>query len=961
MSFGSFGSFMSFLPPLPGRAGGGPGEEGRGGEGLLARFLPPHPPGVRTWLKRLLLAVLLLAVLYLLGVNLFLNSPLAPKVFNRRPEKFRIAWSTAWTVWPGLVQVRGLRLRGHVHEVTWTVNAARARGWINLGALAGRTFQVADLHAEEVRSTVVRGPEQETAEDRKENAEPEPPDRSYKPWTLRFERITLDHIREFDFNDVRLTGDGHGVGAFRVLIRHDFQLYLSQVTMPAAELALGKDRIAQRIHLEAAARMGPYVPHEHPGLEGFDFLSGTLQARGEVPDLPFLERSGLVRTGHGAPGPLVADLRIEQGRLAPGSRLDLAAPAADGGSPFAVTTAVTRGPQGILLHLGLDAKGLAAGRVEGHPPIFRAATLAVMSTTPETRLSKLFQTARDLRNEDKPPIQLPLTSDVRASGVRIEAPGSRATLSATLDRASGRIDLVGLLDRRLAVDDLRADGVSARLSLAKSKPSPQGKEEKPRWTARFAGSRLTGIREVALGDYRLDGEAQAEATFSYLPDGTLAVRRAAFAMPDGRFEAGGEMVTAALAVRAEVRVDPAVLGEATGLAFLRYVSGTADVRAPISSLGFLRDYLKKTPWLALQGKGALSADVRLDHGRLLAGSRIAVAASPVQATIFDSRATGRGTVTVAVAQEGAATRTALQVRFNRFVFEDLRQPGWPDYLRGQGLQLSAVIPTALDLAGPIPDFDATLDLPDGEVPDLTVYDALLPKEGGLWIVSGRGRARLHLEASTATNRTRGTALLTSDAARVRFQNLELAGRLTLRAPLTSSDLADRRFDLQGTHLELQDVSYRNVESKDGEELPGWWARAELSGGSIVWGTPLSLRGEGQVDMKNSGPLLVLFAERSRLLRWFNEALKVENITARGVVRLGNGAVEVESLQANGGPLEIRTRMDFSKVRRWGDLFLRYGRLAAGIQLRDGQRSIKLVHPLDWYEGQRGVWKPSAAR
>ncbi len=920
---------------------------------------------MRIWLKRLLFAVLILTGVYLLGVNLFLNSPLAPKAFNRRPEKFRIAWSAAWTVWPGLVQVRGLKLWGHVNETTWTVDAERARGWILLGHLTHRTFQVTDLHTEGVRSRVLRGPEQETAEDRKEAAEPDTPeDRSYQPWTLRFDRITLDHIREFDFNDFRITGDGQGSGAFWVVIRRNFRLDPSQVTMPGAQLAIGKDPIARKVHLEAAASMGPYAPHEHPGLEGFDFLSGTLQARGEVPELPFLESSGLVKTGHEAPGALIADLRIEQGRLAPGSRFDVTAPAVDGGSPFAITTAVTNGPKGTLLHLGVDAKGLAAGRVEGHPPLFRAATLAVMSTTQETRLSKLFATVRDLQvkpqDEDKPPLQLPLTSDVRATGLRIEAPGSRATLRASLDQASGRVDLAGFLSRRIVIDGLRADGVSARLSLEKPKPAPGG-EQSPPWTVRIAGGRLTGIREVALGGYLLAGEAQAEATFSYLPDGTLAVRRAAFTMPDGRFDAGGETVARSLAVRAEARVDPSILGQTTGPAFLRYVSGTAAVRTPIDSLGFLRDYLKKTPWLALQGKGALSADVSLDHGRLAPGSRIAVEASPIQATVFDSRATGRGTVTVAVAQEGAATRTALRVRFNRFVFEDLRQKGWPDYLRGQGLQLSAVIPSALDLTGPIPDFDATLDLPDAEVPDLTVYDALLPKEGGLWIVSGRGRARLHLEASTATNRTKGTALLTSDAARVRFQNLEMAGRLALRAPLASPDLANRKFDLKGTRLELQDVSYRNVESKNEAELPGWWARGELSGGSIVWGTPLSLRGEGQVDMKNSGPLLALFSERSRFLRWFNDALTVENLTARGAVRLGNGAVEVESLQANGGPLEIRTRMDFSKTRRWGDLFVRYGRLAAGIEMRDGQRSIKLVHPLEWYEGQRGVWKPPAAR
>ncbi|HEY4594037.1 MAG TPA: hypothetical protein VIJ61_16580, partial [Thermoanaerobaculia bacterium] len=243
---------------------------------------------MRIWLKRLLFAILLLTGVYLLGVNLFLNSPLAPKAFNRRPARFRIAWSAAWTVWPGLVQVRGLRLWGHVNSVTWTVDAERARGWINLGAFPARTFRVTHLHAEGVRSRVLRGPEQETAEDRKEAAAPETPeDLAYKPWTLRFERITLDHIREFDFNDFRITGDGRGAGAFWVVIRRNFQLDPSQVTMPAAQLAMGKEPIARRIHIEATASMGPYAPHEHPGLEGFDFLSGTLQARGEVPDLPF--------------------------------------------------------------------------------------------------------------------------------------------------------------------------------------------------------------------------------------------------------------------------------------------------------------------------------------------------------------------------------------------------------------------------------------------------------------------------------------------------------------------------------------------------------------------------------------------------------------------------------------------------------------------------------------------------
>lgn len=902
---------------------------------------------MRIWLKRLLLVVLLLAGLYLLAVNLFLNSPLATRAFNRRPERFQIGWSSAWTVWPGYVRVRGLRLRGHVNEVTWFVTAERARGWIDLPRLLHRTFLLTEFHGEEVRSRVLRGPGQKTAADRAAEKKKDGgrADRSYRPWTLRFERVFLDHVRGFDFNDVHLAGDGRVEGAFSVVIGRSFRLEPTRVRMPAARLALGKDTVASGVDLEGSASLGPYTPREHPGMEGFDFLSGSLMARGEVPDLPFLESSGVVKTGHRTPGALIADLRFEQGRLRPGSRFDVSAPAAGATSPFAFTTAVTNGPGGTLFRIGMDAKGFTAGRRKGLPPLFRAAEITVASTSPETRLSRIFATARDLRDPRKPPVTLPLTSDVRASGVRIEAPGTRATLQATFDRASGRVDLAGLLAQQIDIEGLRADGVLARLNLVKSPTT--GQPARTPWSVRMAGVHLDRIHEIALGDSLLAGDSQADFTFSYEPDGTLDVQRAALSMPAGRFQAAGATVAQALSVKADVRIEPSILGQASGLAFLRYVSGTAALKARISSLGFLRSYLAKTPWLDLKGQGSLNADVRLDHGRLTPGSRVAVGASPIRATIFDSLATGQGTVSVAV----DPARTALRVRFDRFVLEDLKQPGRPDYIRGRGLQLAAVTPSALDLTAPMPEFDATLDMPDAEVPDLTVYDALLPREAGLWIVSGRGRARLHLEASTATNRTRGTAVLTSDAARVRFQNLEISGRLALSAPLVSSDFAGRRFDLRGTQLTLDGVSYRNVEDTDGQEIPGWWARAALSGGSIVWGAPLSLRGEGKIDMKSSGPLLTLFAERSRLLRWFDDVLNVENITARGVVKVGEGKVQVESLQATGGSLEVRSRMIFSKTQRLGDLYVRYGRLAAGIELRDGKRNLKLRRPLDWYESR----------
>jgi hypothetical protein len=905
---------------------------------------------VGTRLKRLLLVLLILAGLYLLAINLFLNSPLGPQAFNRRPQRFQLHWASAWTVVPGLLHVRGLEIKGWNRNVAWTVTAERARGWIDLTALLGKTLRIAPLHGEEVRSTVLRGPGVGAPP-----APAQPPKRGGKgrqrrSWTLGFESITLDHVREFRFNDFRLTGDGRVEGAFSIVLGGDFRLDPTTVRMPDAQLAMGEDgedTLAQKVDLEAEANLGPYKVSEHPGLEGFDFLSGSLQAKGQVPELPFLERAGLPGAEGRKPGALRIDLRVEQGRLKPGSRFDVKAPADGPASPFVLSTSMAEGPGGTRLRLGLEAKGLSAGRRKNAPPLFRSQKLSVTAMTPETRLSRIFATTQDLRAH-KAPLSLPLVGDVRADGVRIEAPGARASLRAAFDHASARVDLAGLLDRKIHIDGLLADGVSARMELAKVPPPPGGA---PPPSVRFAGARFTHVREVSLGDFLIAGDLQAETTFSYEPDGTLTVGRIAINLPSGSFCAAGQPAAERLSLQLETQVETAILGQTRGLAFLRYVSGKAGIRAEISSLGFLQPYLLKVPWISLQGQGKLMTDVRLDHGRLLPGSRFAVNASPVRATIFDSLATGQGTVEASV----TPGKTVLGVRFDRFGLEDLRRKGRPDYLQGRGLRISAVTPTALDLAAPLPDFQTTVDIPDAEVPDLTVYDALLPAEGGLSILGGRGRARLHLEASTATRKTTGSATLTSDAAKIRFQNVELQGNLMLRAPLTSPDLDSRRFDLKGTRLELDGITYRNVDAKNEEEPAGWWARAELEGGSIVWGTPLSLRGQGKVDMKSSGPLLALFAERSRFLRWFDDVLNVENVLARGGLRIGNGVVEIESLQATGGALELRSRMIFSKDRRLGDLYVRYGRLAAGIELRGKERNFKLRRPLEWYESRRGGW------
>jgi hypothetical protein len=303
-----------------------------------------------------------------------------------------------------------------------------------------------------------------------------------------------------------------------------------------------------------------------------------------------------------------------------------------------------------------------------------------------------------------------------------------------------------------------------------------------------------------------------------------------------------------------------------------------------------------------------------------------------------------------VADGADGPRLGLRARLDRFAFQD---EGPPAYLVGRGLAVEAATRQALRLGARAVDLIATVDLPEAEVPDLTVYNPLLPPGAGLSILSGAGRLALHLELAAATQTGRGELSFTAETARIGIADLEVAGRIALAARLSSPDLPGRRFDLDGSRLTLEPVTYREVGEEAEEEVKTWWARAELPDASVVWGSPLLLQGSAAVEMQDTGLLLAVFSRRRHFLRWFHDALLVEGVTARGTVRLDGQGLAIDSLRVEGGDLEVASRLRLSRASKQGDLFLRHGRLAVGIELRDGKRDFKLLRPREWLESWWG--------
>lgn len=834
----------------------------------------------------------------------------------------------------------GLRLASSGQRFSWQLAADHGTGWIDLPALLRRQLLLDGVQADGLSVRIAR-----IARIAKTREKPQPAEKGL--WTVRLSETRLTGFRELAFQDLRLDGDLEAAGS--LALDPDGTLAVDDLALRMSEGRLRRsgETLLHGLHLATAASLGPYSFRAQPGLAGLDFLSGTVQARGKTARLPFLTLDG--RTGRS--GDFVLDLRADHGRLIPGARV-----AVRSGKPLRITGEVVEEKPGRpRLLLAAEAKGLTLGGGNGYPPLLRSRAAVLRTSAPELRLRRLLSTAEELKAGSSTGTSLAgrtlagdLSGEIDIRGLQVNGMGERVVWRLTADRGRGQVDLAALLGRRVLLTGARIEGAVAQLDPAKGLPPAVPVDR--RWAVEMKDARIENLRSLAFQTDRLVGPGRLEGSLTFDRSRVLTVSRASLSLPSGRLEADRTPVARPIAVRADLRIASFVPGEVHGAALLRLLSGEVAVHGRVSSLGFLERYLRRASWLQVDGRGRLDTEVRLDAGRLLPGSRLDVRGR-VRSIFLDSVADGEALITGAV-QDGTAT---LGIDFSRFEIAPL-----PDgtgsaspssYIEGTGLRLG-IVSTDLDLATPVSDLRATVDLPDGQVPDLTVYNTYLPPGTGVSLLSGTGRLRLHFALNASTQSGAGEVLLTSGATRVRFQDVELEGNLLLRARLTSRDLKARRFQIAGTRLDLDRVSYREVDDRPGTESAGWWAHVLLTDGSMVWGRPLSLHSTAQMEMKSSGLLLSLFARKRNFLRWFHRLLSIEDVRAQGTLHCGDGAIEIAPLRVTGGRFDLRSRLRFTRDSKRGELFLRWGRLAAGIELRDGERTFKLRHPEEWFESGR---------
>jgi len=263
---------------------------------------------------------------------------------NRRPDKVRVELASASSLWPGLVEVDGLLVRGRTERgLDWQVGADSARLQIALLPLAGRRLVIrgAEVRGVDVRALSPAAADVDGDPDRAArrglrampvaavgspgDGAAAPPQRRPGRWTFDFHRLRVEDVRAIVVDDSELAGAIRGEVGFSVRSADgEAEVLPSTVELGGVSLRHGGAQIGRELTGSLALALAPYRYREERGRALLPYASGRVRLKGSLDDGPLLaellRRAPWIEVEAGS-SPFDADLRLSRGRLLAGSRV----------------------------------------------------------------------------------------------------------------------------------------------------------------------------------------------------------------------------------------------------------------------------------------------------------------------------------------------------------------------------------------------------------------------------------------------------------------------------------------------------------------------------------------------------------------------------------------------------------------------------------------------------------------
>ncbi|HKQ68470.1 MAG TPA: hypothetical protein VJT73_03985 [Polyangiaceae bacterium] len=291
---------------------------------------------LKTRRSRVIVAVatFALALAYPVLGNAFLALGGVQKAFEST-DSAKVDFDRAWTFWPGVVHVEGIRIWMQDRNVQFILEMPEADVTIRLRDLARRTF-----HATRVRGSNVRfrfrhrlGPESTSIpyvsayppidgfEDPplRVSGPPEAPldEEHYNLWTVYIEDVDAS-VSEVWAQMFRYQGAGRVRGSFRLRPAKRLWVGPAELTLHHGMLTTGPHDLLRDVEASVDCKVDDFDTEKASGMDPFRFISARIKLSGQVSSLEgvnfLFEPSPAVRFEDGS-GALDVDAAVDHGRI----------------------------------------------------------------------------------------------------------------------------------------------------------------------------------------------------------------------------------------------------------------------------------------------------------------------------------------------------------------------------------------------------------------------------------------------------------------------------------------------------------------------------------------------------------------------------------------------------------------------------------------------------------------------
>ncbi len=538
--------------------------------------------------------------------------------------------------------------------------------------------------------------------------------------------------------------------------------------------------------------------------------------------------------------------------------------------------------------------------------------------------------------------------------------GPRDTTHAEAQKIRFKVGLLPLASRRFVARDVAIEGFQMAIRRepkeeaeadARSGPAPEpGSRRKPGWHLELADIAIDGIESFSLNDLRIaDGQARLTGDFRTRVRGDMSLQQSVLEWRDANLYKGDQLIADPLHLRFDGGFSPFDPRTDRGLAVLDHLSGNVGVEGTVSRLSILRHFFADIQWIqSLDGRGELKADLVLDEGALQPGSELIADADDLLLDFlgYTTEGNGRihGTVNDPSGEADEAGPVRMEVLFDDFIVR--RKPTTVPSVQGQGFRLVATTSDP-DLRYGLSDLDIVIDMPQAEVPDLSIYGDYLPSDLGLAVESGRGVARFHLEVSAFEETALGLFEVDAENVAGRFQDLAFDAGLEVRTRISGGDLDNFSLEIEGTRLEIKDGVFRD-ERNTSEE--GWWMTIDVPRGTAHLGSETPwLEADVELAMRDTRVIIAMFAELKSWLQRFEKILTVKDVTGSGNIVLQGQHLYLRNLEIEGRKLRGRAELDLGEKERRGILYVRFHGISIGLERDGDEKDWKLTGVKKWFD------------